>query len=85
VSSIREKLTSLFNKGDNLRACDTCAFVDFFRSNGDGQVTRMHAFCRCEGGPFHDRPIPSERRCGSWQRADKPPAKPKVGDPTLSV
>jgi hypothetical protein len=27
------------------RTCDTCAFLDVFRSSGDGQVTRLHAFC----------------------------------------
>ena len=31
-------------------SCDTCAFVEFFRSNGDGQVSRLNTFCRCAGG-----------------------------------
>lgn len=85
MSTIRQKLKALFGSGREQPVCDTCAFVEFFRSNGDGQVTRVHAFCRCPGGPFEDRPIPPERRCERWQRADHPPVKPKVGDPTLSV
>ena len=67
------------------QSCDTCAFVEFFRSNGDGQVPRLHAFCRRPGGPFQDRPIPAARRCDDWQRAPHPPEKPHVGDPTLTV
>ncbi len=27
--------------------CENCRFSEFFRSNGDGQVTRVHLFCRC--------------------------------------
>ncbi|MEI2689378.1 MAG: hypothetical protein V9H69_06585 [Anaerolineae bacterium] len=45
------------------RTCDTCAFLDIFRSNGDGQVTRLHAFCRGPQSPFYDRPAPPERTC----------------------
>jgi hypothetical protein len=85
VSTIRRKLSALLGKGHDQPSCDTCAFVEFFRSNGDGQVTRVHAFCRCDGGPFEDRPVPRERRCERWQRAERPPVKPKVGDPTLTV
>ncbi len=66
-------------------SCDTCAFVEFFRSNGDGQVPRLNAFCRCPGGPSQDRPIPEVRRCAHWQRALRPAEKPHVGDPTLTV
>jgi len=66
-------------------SCDNCAFVEFFRSNGDGQVPRLHAFCRCPGGPFQDRPVPSARRCDRWQPADGPVDVPTVGDPTLTV
>ncbi len=65
--------------------CDTCAFVEFFRSNGDGQVPRLHAFCRCPGGPYQDRPVPASRHCVRWERAEQPPVKPRVGDPTLTV
>jgi hypothetical protein len=65
--------------------CDTCAFVDFFRSNGDGQISRLQAFCRCPDGPFLDRPAPPERHCSHWRRNASPPEKPQVGDPTLSV
>lgn len=65
--------------------CDTCAFVEFFRSNGDGQVPRLHAFCRCPGGPYQDRPVPPSRVCSHWARAEKPVEKPIVGDPTLTV
>jgi len=65
--------------------CDTCIFVEFFRSNGDGQVPRLHAFCRCPDGPYRDRPVPTARRCQRWQRAATPAQKPSVGDPTLTV
>ena len=66
-------------------SCDTCAFVEFFRSNGDGQVSRLNAFCRCLGGAYEDRPVPQARLCERWQRAERPAARPAVGDPTLSV
>ena len=65
--------------------CDSCAFVEFFRSNGDGQVPRLHAFCRCPDGPHLDRPIPVSRSCAAWQRAERPIDKPSVGDPTLTA
>ena len=65
--------------------CDTCAFVEFFRSNGDGQVPRLHAFCRCPDGPYRDRPVPPSRHCPRWTPAEKPIEKPTVGDPTLTV
>jgi len=65
--------------------CDTCAFVEFFRSNGDGQVPRLHAFCRCPDGPHQDRPGPSSRSCAVWKRAELPIDKPSVGDPTLTA
>jgi hypothetical protein len=85
VSTIQEKLRGLLGWERERPSCDNCAFVEFFRSNGDGQVTRVHAFCRCADGPFADRPVPSERRCEMWHRAEHPPAKPTVGDPTLTV
>ena len=66
-------------------SCDTCAFVEFFRSTGDGQVSRFNAFCRCPGGAYEDRPVPQVRRCERWQRAPGPVSRPSVGDPTLSV
>lgn len=65
-------------------SCDTCAFVHFFRSNGDGQMSRLHAFCRCPGGTYQDRPVPPARTCAGWQRAVQPTEKPQVGDPTLT-
>jgi hypothetical protein len=65
--------------------CDTCAFVEFFRSNGDGQVSRIHAYCRCPGGAHQGHPVPSIRRCERWQRAAGEIEKPSVGDPTLTV
>ncbi len=65
--------------------CDNCAFVEFFRSNGDGQVSRLNAFCRCPGGPVQDRPVPPARWCARWQPADGPVEVPTVGDPTLTV
>ena len=67
------------------RTCDTCAFADSFRSNGDGQVTRLQTFCRSPHSPYHDRPIPPERLCQSWQKADKPRRPPSVGDPNLTA
>lgn len=67
------------------RTCDTCAFLDIFRSNGDGQVTRLHAFCRGPQSPFHDRPAPPERTCAVWQKSDGPRQSPKVGDPNLTA
>jgi hypothetical protein len=85
VSTIRQKLSAFLGKGNDRPSCDTCAFVEFFRSNGDGQVTRIHAFCRREDGPYQDRPVPRERRCEDWQRSEHPPVKPAVGDPTLTV
>jgi hypothetical protein len=85
VSTIRQTLGALLGKGTDRPVCDTCAFVEFFRSNGDGQVTRIHAFCRCPAGPFEDRPVPRDRRCERWRRADTPPVKPQVGDPSLTV
>jgi len=66
-------------------SCDTCAFVEFLRSNGDGQVSRLVVFCRCPGGAHEDRPVPQSRRCERWQRAEQPASKPVVGDPTLTA
>lgn len=65
--------------------CDTCAFVEFFRSTGDGQMPRLNAFCRCPDGPYQDRPVPPARHCNRWQQAEHPIEKPQVGDPTLTV
>lgn len=83
---LRRVFTAL-RKHRNLPAagCDACAFVHFFRSNGDGQAARLQAFCRCPGGPFENRPIPRERWCSSWQAAPGPVEKPQVGDPNLTV
>jgi hypothetical protein len=67
------------------RSCDTCAFAEVFRSNGDGQVTRLHTFCRAEQSPHRDRPVPPERLCEQWQKTDKPKAPPRVGDPNLTA
>ena len=83
--SLKRKLGSFFRPRPAQRTCDTCAFVDFFRSNGDGQTARLQAFCRCPTGPFQDRPVPAQRRCERWERASTPPPKPRVGDPTLTV
>lgn len=78
------KICRLFRRPEQ-PSCDTCAFVEFFRSNGDGQVPRLNAFCRCSDSPFQDRPLPGARRCAHWQRALRPAEKPRVGDPTLTV
>ncbi len=83
--TIKKRLASLFRRQAKLPACDTCAFVEFFRSNGDGQSARLQAFCRCPDGPFADRPIPVERRCAEWRPSSGPVDKPRVGDPTLTV
>ena len=85
MSTLRRKLNALLGRGRPRPSCDTCAFVEFFRSNGDGQVTRLHGYCRCPAGPFEDQPIPAARRCDMWQKAAQPPEKPKVADPTLTV
>lgn len=67
------------------RSCDNCAFADLFRSNGDGQVTRLHTYCRAPQSPHFNRPAPSERLCQAWQPADDSPKPPEVGDPTLTA
>jgi hypothetical protein len=67
------------------RSCDTCAFAEVFRSNGDGQVTRLHTFCRAAQSRHRDRPVPPERWCKHWQKGDEPPNQPQVGDPNLTV
>lgn len=90
MTTIREKLAAIFRPKPRTGVCDTCvcdtcAFVDFFRSNGDGQTARLQVFCRCPGGPYEDRPAPPERRCPRWQAATGPIEKPRVGDPTLTV
>lgn len=67
------------------RTCDTCAFLDIFRSNGDGQVTRLHAFCRGPQSPFCDRPAPPQRTCAAWQKLEGQRQIPEVGDPNLTA
>lgn len=67
------------------RSCDGCVFAEVFRSNGDGQVTRLHTFCRSPQSPYHDRPVPAERLCEYWQKAQRPRNPPRVGDPNLTV
>ncbi|HEY53049.1 MAG TPA: hypothetical protein G4N94_06295 [Caldilineae bacterium] len=47
--------------------CHTCRFSDSFRSTGDGQVSRLHTFCRNPASPYFDRPIPPDRWCDAWQ------------------
>jgi len=67
------------------RSCDTCSFADTFRSNGDGQVTRLHTYCRAPLSVHFNRPAPEERLCDHWQKADAPRQPPKVGDSGLTV
>jgi hypothetical protein len=67
------------------RSCDSCAFAETFRSNGDGQVTRLHTFCRARQSSYCDRPVPQERLCEHWRKADRPPDRPQVGDPNLTA
>jgi hypothetical protein len=83
--SVIVRLANRLLKRDEPPSCDTCAFVEFLRSNGDGQVSRLVTFCRCPGGAHEDRPVPQFRRCERWQRAEHPPAPPVVGDPSLTV
>lgn len=49
--------------------CYSCRHSQVFRSNGDGQVSRLHTFCRNPVSPHHGRPIPPERWCDHWQQA----------------
>ncbi len=85
MNRLRKTLARLVQRGRTPQTCDACAFVEFFRSNGDGQAARLQAFCRCPDGPFTNRPIPRARHCAAWQLAAKPSPKPSVGDPTLTV
>jgi hypothetical protein len=64
------------------RTCDTCAFLDVFRSNGDGQVTRLHAFCRGPQSPHQDRPRAVGAHLWAWQKSDDQRRSPTVGIPT---
>lgn len=85
MTGIRRKLAEILDRKTTATVCDTCAFVEFFRSNGDGQVPRLHTFCGCPGGPFEGGPVPPARRCNQWQRTSQPAKKPEVGDPTLTA
>ena len=85
MSAIRARLAALLRRRQRTTVCDDCAFVEFFRSSGDGQMPRLNAFCRCPDGPYRDRPIPPARHCDKWQQRRGPVDKPKVGDPTLTV
>lgn len=67
------------------RSCSNCAFADLFRSNGDGQVTRLHTYCRAPQSPHFNRPAPAERLCQAWQPSGDSPKPPEVGDPTLTA
>lgn len=49
--------------------CYSCEFSQIFRSNGDGQVSRLHTFCRNRNSAYDKKPIPDERWCDAWQRA----------------
>jgi len=51
--------------------CFSCAFSEVFRSSGDGQVSRLHAFCRNPASPYHNRPLPVTRWCDAWQQASE--------------
>ncbi|NOZ49310.1 MAG: hypothetical protein GXP37_04580 [Chloroflexi bacterium] len=55
--------------------CYTCQHSQVFRSNGDGQVSRLHSFCRHPHALHADRPIPQSLWCDWWQRADDPDKK----------
>ena len=66
------------------QTCENCRFSEFFRSNGDGQVTRVHLFCRCPDSAYHDRPAPAERWCPAWDAGGQKDA-PRVGNPDLTI
>lgn len=66
------------------RSCENCRFSDTFRSNGDGQVTRVHLFCRAPQSPYCDRPAPAQRWCPAWA-AGNPQPPPQVGNPDLTI
>lgn len=51
------------------RDCFACACSEVFRSNGDGQVSRLHSFCRNPASAYHDRSLPPELWCPAWQQA----------------
>jgi hypothetical protein len=50
------------------RTCQTCKHLDIFRSSGDGQVSKRHAFCRNPVSPHFNHPIPGEAWCPHYQR-----------------
>ena len=63
--------------------CYSCTFSEVFRSNGDGQVSRLHSYCRNPASPHHDRPIPAGQWCDAWQRgSEAPKATPEERDKT---
>lgn len=64
-------MTSLARAWRRLRGhdCYACAFSEVFRSNGDGQVSRLHSFCRNPASASLDRPLPPELWCEAWQQA----------------
>ena len=66
------------------RSYENCRFSDTFRSNGDGQVTRVHLFCRAPQSPYCDRPAPAQRWCPAWT-AGNPQPPPQVGNPDLTI
>ncbi len=65
-------------------SCENCFFSESFRSNGDGQVTRVHLFCRAEQSRYFNLPAPPERLCLSWT-AGQSGAPPRVGNPDLTI
>ncbi|RME80691.1 MAG: hypothetical protein D6775_15575 [Caldilineae bacterium] len=63
--------------------CYSCEYSQTFRSSGDGQVSRLHTFCRHPRGPYRDRPIPAQAWCDHWQRArDGRKGRPEEFDQT---
>ncbi|MCP4165521.1 MAG: hypothetical protein GY759_06460 [Chloroflexi bacterium] len=50
--------------------CYSCHHCQVFRSNGDGQVSRLHSFCRNPDSAHAGGPIPDARWCDDWQRAE---------------
>jgi len=64
---IARKFQIVWNHLHN-RTCQTCIHLDVFRSSGDGQVSKRHAFCRNPVSPHFNHPIPGEAWCPHYQR-----------------
>ncbi len=66
------------------RTCDNCRHMEWMRTTGDGQVSRLVAVCRNPGSPYFNLPVPPEHTCPHWERGRRK-EPPQVGDPTLTI